>query len=177
MNRPHRSPIEIPELVKEYVRGKTFCEIGCGDGDLLRQFAKYAHKAIGVEMNPARFPQLDVLEEEVRNIKIIKGDALTRGKAILNELSHYDVYFVWTQPRFDKEIFKVLPTSTIISYKTKNNIGWLEEQYNKYPGKTEWIEFTSKDDVEEYISANILAGEELTISKATPMIIGILHKE
>lgn len=177
MNRPYRSPIEIPELVKEYIRGKKFCEIGCGDGDLLREFAKYSHKAVGVEMNPDRFPQLDILEAEVKNIKIYKGDVLTKGKALMNELLYYDVYFVWTQPRFDKEIFKVIPKEKIIiSYKTAENIGWLKEQYNKYPGETEWIEFTSNEDVENYTSANILAGKKFTVSKSTPMIIGILHK-
>ncbi len=170
MNRPYRSPIEIPELVKEYVRGKTFCEVGCGDGDLLRQFAKYAHKAIGVEMNPDRFPQLDILVNETNNIKIVKGDALTKGKSILNELSHCDVYFVWTQPRFDKEIFKTIPKERIIiSYKTKANIGFLEGQYKKYPGKTEWIEFKSNEGFAE------AAGVKYT--KNTVFVIGILHKE
>ena len=51
MERPWRSPIEIPELVKDYLKGKTFCEIGCGEGDLLREFAKYADKAYGIEHN------------------------------------------------------------------------------------------------------------------------------
>lgn len=169
MNRPHRSPIEIPELVKEYVRGKKFCEVGCGDGDLLRHFAKYAHKAIGVEMNPDRFPQLDILEADVKNIKIVKGDALTKGKAILNELFHCDVYFVWTQPRFDKEIFKTIPRkTTIISYKTAENIGWLREQYGKYEGKTEWIEFTSNEGEAEATG--------VVYTKDTVFVIGVLHK-
>jgi len=170
LNRPYRSPIEIPELVKEYVRGKKFCEVGCGDGDLLRQFAKYAHKSFGVEMNPARFPQLDVLVEETNNIKIVKGDALTRGKAILNELSNCDVFFVWTQPKLDKEIFKAIPSGrTIISYKTKDNIGLLEGQYKKYPGKTEWIEFKSNEGSAE------AGGVKYTDD--TIFVIGILHKE
>ena len=170
MNRPFRSPIEIPELVKEYVRGKKFCEVGCGDGDLLRQFAKYAHKAYGVEMNQARFPQLDILVEETNNIKIVKGDILTRGNVILNELSRCDVFFTWTRLRLDKEIFKAIPKGrTIISYKTKDNIGWLEDQYKKYSGKTEWIEFTSNEGSAE------AAGVKYT--KDTVFVIGILHKE
>ena len=45
MERPDRSPIEIPEILKYYVKDKVFCEIGCGEGDLLRIFAKYAKKA------------------------------------------------------------------------------------------------------------------------------------
>ena len=61
MERPFRSPIEIPELVKDYLKGKTFCEIGCGEGDLLREFAKYADKVYGVEHDSKFFPNLSEL--------------------------------------------------------------------------------------------------------------------
>ena len=65
MERPWRSPIEIPELLKDYLKGKTFCEIGCGEGDLLREFAKYADKAYGIEHNSDYFNELDKVNKKI----------------------------------------------------------------------------------------------------------------
>ena len=72
MERPWRSPIEIPSLLKEYLKGKTFCEIGCGEGDLLREFAKYADKAYGIEHNSDYLEALDKVNDECDNVEVIK---------------------------------------------------------------------------------------------------------
>lgn len=162
MERPYRSPIEIPELVKEHLKCKSFCEIGCGDGDLLERFAKYATTAIGIEIEPACFPQLDALEKRVDNIKIIKGDLYGM------QIPKCDVYYFWIRPKHDFYLLKILPPSTIIIHKGMFNKPWLVDAFAPYPGKVEYIEFLSNEDIDW--------PADPTISKDTPLVIGILHK-
>ena len=172
MERPQRSPIEIPELIRPYIEGKIFCEVGCAEGDLLELFAKYAKQAIGIEMREQHFSKLDALERKIDNIEIIKKDIMHTA------LPFYDVYFVWTRPKIDRQLFHWVPkTKTVISYKTLENKQWLVDRYNEHSGTTEWIEFISNEDIEPYEATNMVTGKPTMVTKDTPFIIGILFKK
>lgn len=161
MLRPQRSPIEIPELVKEYIRGKIFCEIGCAEGDLLRLFAKYAKEAIGIECKPRFFPKLWELESEYFNVRIIQADALRMS------IPKCEVYYFWCRPNIDKELIRILPPSTMMIHKTLANKWWLELKFGLYKGTTEYIDFKSNEMCE-------IDGKDLIDE---PLVIGIFHKE
>ena len=171
MERPQRSPIEIPELIRPYIEGKIFCEVGCAEGDLLELFAKYAKQAIGIEMREQHFSKLDALERKIDNIEIIKSDVMLSGLPVC------DVYFIWARPRTDRQLFHLIHAGkTIISYKTLENKQWLVDRYNEHSGTTEWIEFTSNEDIEPYEATNMVTGKPTMVTKDTPFVIGILKK-
>lgn len=52
---PWRSACTSPEGLKDIVSGKSVCDIGCAEGDLMTQFAKHAKSVVGIEMDPDRF--------------------------------------------------------------------------------------------------------------------------
>jgi len=115
MERPYRSPIEIPALVKDYLYNKTFCELGCGDGDLLKEFAKYADVVYGIENDQLCFEKLDKLKDNPK-INIIHGD-------ILSVCPKCDVYYVWIRYKIMEKLMLCLsPKATIITHEAKNNL-------------------------------------------------------
>jgi hypothetical protein len=84
---PWRSPSSAPEGLKEIVSGKSLCDVGCAEGDMLYQFAKYAESVVGIEMNPDRFP-----------VAIKRGLTVKVGNffRIRNaEFPVCDVYYLW----------------------------------------------------------------------------------
>jgi len=42
------SPLASVKILKPYIEGKTFCDLGTGDGEFLKEVSKYA-KVIGIE--------------------------------------------------------------------------------------------------------------------------------
>jgi hypothetical protein len=106
--RPFRSPIEIPYLVREYLKDKSFCEIGCAFGDLLKEFKKYAVSTTGIEINDLCWDELD----KISDVKIIKGD-------FFKNIPKADVYYFWCQVKIDKKVVNCLPKSaTLITHST-----------------------------------------------------------
>ena len=53
---PWRSASTSVEGFKDIISGKSVCDIGCAEGDLMVQIAKHASSVVGIEMNPDRFP-------------------------------------------------------------------------------------------------------------------------
>ena len=47
--RPLRGPIEIPNLLREFYTDKVVIEIGCGRGDYLPIFGRYAKRVVAYE--------------------------------------------------------------------------------------------------------------------------------
>ncbi len=166
MKRPWRSPIEIPDLVKKYLHGKIFCEIGCCEGDLLEQFAKYADKAIGLEISQSYEPKLRELENKYNNIEILIGDIFQMEDRVFRLP---DVFYFWITPEVDSEIIKLVPDgSTIIIHKALKNKPWLESAFEGL-GETKYIEFLSKEE------PNWPRPED-NITINTQLVIGILMK-
>ena len=178
MERPDRSPIEIPEILKNYVKDKVFCEIGCGEGDLLRIFAKYAKKAYGIERTPEYFPALDKLDDEMDNVEIIKKYVeiypkdhpyYAGGDLKIEDIPKADVYYFWISEGADEILLDKLPESTMIIHKEGFKKNWLENTFEKHHGKIEYINFTSKEECSY--------GDGWVFDENTPMVLGLLHKK
>ena len=80
------SPLAIAELVKDIIQDKVVCDIGCGQGELLLEFAKYAKEVFGIEE-----------EDEVAQIAGAKGLKVHRMNSFFQELPKADVYYLWTK--------------------------------------------------------------------------------
>lgn len=142
MKRPYRSPIEIPKLVKDYLKDKTFCEIGCAEGDLLIEFAKYAKKAIGIERDGQYFHEL-----ERKGLDVIVGDIFNM------KIPKCDVYYFWITEETDVQIIDILPPSILMThvafYDQDRENNYFIKQCKKHPGEIlDIIDFQSDENVE-----------------------------
>ena len=79
---PYRSPLGLAEAVKDIITDKVVCDLGCGEGDQVRDMARYAKRAFGIERT-ARANQADV--------EVIKGDWK-------NGIPEAEVYHMWIDP-------------------------------------------------------------------------------
>lgn len=78
------SPVIVAEIVKEIIKGKKVCDIGCRKGFLLSAFAKYASEVVGIEKDE-NFCQI------CRN----KGLNVINGDVFEMEIPEADVYYFW----------------------------------------------------------------------------------
>ncbi len=49
MSDLHNTPNEIADLIKDIIKDKVVCDIGCGDGSFMVAMSKYAKEVIGIE--------------------------------------------------------------------------------------------------------------------------------
>jgi len=76
---PYRSPLKVAEVLKDIIKDKVVCDVGCACGDLMFEFSKYAKKVVGVE-------------HEEKRAKI----ARERGFEVYeNTVPDADIYYVW----------------------------------------------------------------------------------
>src|SRR3990167_11161349 len=83
---PGHSQLGIAELVKDIIKDKIVCDIGCGQGELMKEFSKYAKTVFGVENT-----------EEVAKIAESKGFKVLHQDSFYEELPPADVYYLWTR--------------------------------------------------------------------------------
>lgn len=86
MRLPGHSPLAVADSVKDLITGKTVCDVGCGQGELMEEFAKYAKKVIGMEEVP-----------EVAQIARNKGLTVIETNTFFDRLPEADVYYIWTK--------------------------------------------------------------------------------
>jgi hypothetical protein len=46
---PWRSPLGLAEATQDIIRDKVVCDLGCGEGDQMREIQRYAKRVIGIE--------------------------------------------------------------------------------------------------------------------------------
>jgi predicted TPR repeat methyltransferase len=78
LNYPLRSPLKVAETIKDIIRDKIVCDVGCACGDLMFEFSKYCKKVIGIEYDKER-------------VEI----ARKRGLEVVDKLPDADVYYIW----------------------------------------------------------------------------------
>lgn len=80
------TPPEVAELIKDVIKDKLVCDIGCGGGAFMVALAKYAGKVIGLE--------------EVREwaqIAADKGFDVYGNNTFFFPLPEADVYYSWSK--------------------------------------------------------------------------------
>ena len=49
LDYPYRSPLKVAEALKDIIKDKVVCDVGCACGDLMVEFSKYAKRVVGIE--------------------------------------------------------------------------------------------------------------------------------
>jgi len=86
-NYPWRQPLALVEPVKEYIRGKSVCDIGCGAGDILIEMEKYASSICGVEY--------DLNIKSALDNRRIKRGFIKWGSVLDIDFPICEVYYIW----------------------------------------------------------------------------------
>ena len=109
---PSRCPIVTAYALRPYVEGKTFCDLGCGAGDLAWVIGEWAITSIGIEKSRERAALWDSRESKRENVQLIQADYFE------SEIPVADVYFYWGLPEFLPRVvellLKIAPGSLLI---------------------------------------------------------------
>lgn len=96
---PDRSPLTIAESIKDLLKDKVVCDVGCAAGDLMEAFKPFCKKVIGVEKN-----------EEQARVAIGRGLEVTIG----TEIPPADIYYVWVTSGNVENIMKGIKSGIVI---------------------------------------------------------------
>lgn len=136
MIHPYRSPKTIGLGTKSITEDKVFCDLGCGEGDVMSFVEPYAKKVIGFEFNQTRAqPAIN------RGYEVIIGDWHK------DDLPDADVYYAWPGDPNDFEhlIQKVLAKSAkLMMGGRKDHAVLMKEMVEKYKGYI--LEFPYSED-------------------------------
>jgi len=80
------TPNEIADLIKDVIKDKVVCDIGCGDGTFMQEMAKYAKEVIGIEY-----------DEEMAKLAKDKGFLILNYDSFYTILPKADVYYLWSR--------------------------------------------------------------------------------
>lgn len=100
---PYRSPHAVIEIIKDVIKDKIVCDLGCGAGDLMIAMEKYAKKVMGIEKNG-----LTIHEVNKRGLDITEGDVFT------DKIPEADVYFFWIEKSLYAPILKRIKKGIVI---------------------------------------------------------------
>ena len=84
LETPYRSPLVVVEAIKDIIKDKIVCELGCACGDLMIEMSQYAKEVIGVELDPDR---VKIAKE--RNLNVIESNVYD------DPIPEAEVYFFW----------------------------------------------------------------------------------
>jgi len=82
-NFPYRSPLDICDAIKNIVKDKIVCDIGCGKGDLFEylRIRKMCKEVKGIEKEPRRY--------------VKQRDYIKFGNIFDVGIPDADIYFLW----------------------------------------------------------------------------------
>ena len=89
-----RSPGGLAYFLKDIIKDKVVCDVGCRDGYQMKKFGRYAKEVIGIEKESIWCKEcLD------KGYKIVSGDIFSAP------LPEADVYFCWIGAELNKKVF------------------------------------------------------------------------
>lgn len=83
---PGRSPFAVVEAIKDIIKDKVVCDVGCFDGDLMVEMQKYAKEVIGIEIDAIRYSNA-----------LAKGLKIIHGNFLEIDIPEADIYYNFTQ--------------------------------------------------------------------------------
>ncbi len=86
MSDSHNTPNEIADLIKDIIKDKVVCDIGCGDGSFMQAMSNYAKEVIGIES-----------DVELAKKAKSKGLFIYNWDSFFYPLPPADVYYLWTK--------------------------------------------------------------------------------
>jgi len=86
MSKQGVTPIEVVEIFKDIIKDRVVCDVGCGNGELMEEMAKYASLVIGIE------EQIDISK-----IASDRGFTVYVRNTFFEPLPRADIYYLWTK--------------------------------------------------------------------------------
>lgn len=80
------TPPATIELIKDIIKDKVVCDVGCSTGEFMELMAKYAKEVIGIEE-----------DKEIAEIASKKGFTIYNKNTFFEPLPKADVYYLWTK--------------------------------------------------------------------------------
>lgn len=142
---PFRCPVkDVAVNIKDIVKNKRFCDVGCGGGDLLFLVSQYTESAFGVEKNKRRFNIAKERGLEVYNQDFFKKIPLAA-----------DVYFFWINMEIDAKVLDHLFESvshpfTALLNRRKEYAHTLDRFSAKYPMEKRFFSYHEEKSVLPY---------------------------
>lgn len=81
-----QTPAEVADLIKDIVKDKVVCDIGCGGGSFMKALSRYAKEVHGIEEN-----------EDWALVASDKGFVVMAENAFSFPLPKADVYYCWSK--------------------------------------------------------------------------------
>lgn len=81
-----QTPAEVVDLVKDLIKDKVVCDVGCGGGSFMVALAPYAKQVIGIEE-----------EESWAYVAAEKGFDVYPINTFFQPLPTADVYYLWSK--------------------------------------------------------------------------------
>lgn len=81
---PYRAPLAVVNVIRPYVEGKDYCELGTCSGEIMLLLSKFTKSAIGIEFDERRHA-----------LCIEKGLNVIHGDFTKIEIPKADVYYIW----------------------------------------------------------------------------------
>lgn len=158
MKCPDRSPLCVAEALQGIIKGKTVCDVGCREGDMIIAFSQYADKVIGIDWNG-----LNVQRAVEKGLEV----TLQSFADALLPIPKADVYYAWVSRDANLKILNLLEDCIVVlggdpSVGEKYDIpgsSKISVKYNEGDGEREYgvFELTVIDKrVEKFAALNIL---------------------
>jgi hypothetical protein len=81
-----QTPPEVADLIKDVIKDKKVCDVGCGGGSFMVELSKHAREVIGLEENM-----------EWAKFSSERGFDVFNRNAFFEPLPEADVYYIWNK--------------------------------------------------------------------------------
>jgi SAM-dependent methyltransferase len=81
-----QTPEEVVEIIKDIIKDKKVCDVGCGGGSFMTALAKYAREVVGIEE-----------ELSWAQAAADKGFDVYNTNSFFARLPEADVYYLWSK--------------------------------------------------------------------------------
>ncbi len=109
---PQITPKETLEFIKDIIKDKIVCDIGCSEGDWMIEMSKYAKRVIGVDIDIKKL-----------RIAVEKGLNVFKCDVLREELPPADIYYMYINFEDSMKIFNRIPAGKTVIW------GFLDVDY------------------------------------------------
>jgi len=103
LESPYRSPLAVVEAIKNIIKDKVVCDLGCACGDLMLEMKKYTKEVIGIDDKKDR-----IVIAKDQGLNVIEGDVFK------DDIPEADVYYLWIVKYVIKKVLDRIPKGTVI---------------------------------------------------------------
>ena len=114
-----RTPLILSDMIKDTIKDKVFCDLGCSEGDFALCCKRYASHVIAVDIDKDK---VEICK--MKGLDAICGDLLTM------EIPEADVYYIWIG-RYSLQVYERVKYGKLIIF--GNQAGETKEAIERLP--------------------------------------------